>query len=285
MRLQKRTILVMVVIAFFAVFAFAANGMAKQKTEMAYVEWACATATAHVVEAAVEANMDYTIDLTPVSAAAMWQALSAGDVDFITSAWLPVTHGHYLDRVGDNVVDLGPAIEGARIGLVVPQYVEIDSMAEINDYADRFNGQITGIDPGAGIMSRAEEALEVYGMGDMDLMESSDAMMTAVLGDKYGAGDWVVVTGWTPHWKFGKWDLKYLEDPEEVFGAEETINTVVRQGLDNDHPELYAFLEKFELTLDELHEVMAWAEETGDLEGSAKRWVDENSDKVAAWMP
>lgn len=285
MRLERRTILVMVVIAFFGVFAISANAMAKQKAEMAYVEWACATATAHVVEAAVEANMDYTIDLTPVSAAAMWQALSSGDVDFITSAWLPVTHGHYLDRVGDNVNNMGPAIEGARIGLVVPTYVEIDSMTEINDYADRFNREITGIDPGAGIMSRAEEALEVYGMDNMSLMESSDAMMTAVLGDKYESGDWVVVTGWTPHWKFGQWDLKYLEDPEGVFGAEETINKVARQGLDADHPELYAFLENFELSLDELHEVMAWIEETGDLEGSAKRWVEENSDKVAAWVP
>jgi len=285
MRLEKRTILVMAVIAVFGVFAIASNAMARQKAEMAYVEWACATATAHVFEAAVEANMDYTIDLTPVSAAAMWQALSAGDVDFITSAWLPVTHGHYLERVGDNVVDLGPATEGARIGLVVPEYVEIDSIAEINEYADRFNREITGIDPGAGIMSRAEEAIEVYGMDDMDLMESSDAMMTAVLGDKYGAGDWVVVTGWTPHWKFGNWDLKYLEDPEGVFGDEETINKVARQGLDNDHPELYEFLENFELSLDELHEVMAWIEETGDLEGSAKRWVEENSDKVAAWVP
>ncbi len=285
MRLEKRTILVMAVIAVFGVFAIASNAMARQKAEMAYVEWACATATAHVFEAAVEANMDYTIDLTPVSAAAMWQALSAGDVDFITSAWLPVTHGHYLERVGDNVVDLGPATEGARIGLVVPEYVEIDSIAEINEYADRFNREITGIDPGAGIMSRAEEAIDVYGMDDMDLMESSDAMMTAVLGDKYGAGDWVVVTGWTPHWKFGNWDLKYLEDPEGVFGDEETINKVARQGLDNDHPELYEFLENFELSLDELHEVMAWIEETGDLEGSAKRWVEENSDKVAAWVP
>ncbi len=284
MRHGKRTIFISAVISVFMVFAMAGNALAKS-AEMAYVEWACATATANVAKAALESEMDYTIDLTPVGAAAMWQALSSGDVDFITSAWLPVTHGHYMDRVGDNVDNMGPALEGARIGLVVPTYVDIDSMEEINDHADKFNGEITGIDPGAGIMSATEKAIDEYGMTDIDLMESSDAMMTAVLGDKAGREDWVVVTGWTPHWKFGEWDLKYLEDPKGVFGDEETINKVARQGLGEDMPDLHAFLNNFYLELDDLHTVMAWAEDTGDPEGAAKRWVEENPDKVAAWLP
>ena len=284
MRHGKRTIFISAVISVFMVFAMAGNALAKS-AEMAYVEWACATATANVAKAALASEMDYTVDLTPVGAAAMWQALSSGDVDFITTAWLPITHGHYMDRVGDNVDDMGPALEGARIGLVVPTYVDIDSMEEMNAHADKFNGEITGIDPGAGIMSRTEQAIEDYGMDNMDLMESSDAMMTAVLGDKVSRGEWVVVTGWTPHWKFGQWDLKYLEDPKGVFGAEETINKVARMGLEEDMPDLYAFLENFYMEMADLQTVMAWAEDTGDPEGAAKRWVEENPDKVAAWIP
>ena len=285
MRHGKRTIFISGIISVIMVLALAGNVLAAKRAEMAYVEWACATATAMVVKEALASEMDYTVDLTPVGAAAMWQALSTGDVDFITCAWLPVTHGHYMDRVGDNVDDMGPALEGARIGLVVPTYVDIDSMEEMNAHADKFNNEITGIDPGAGIMSRSEQAIEDYGMDDMDLMESSDAMMTAVLGDKVTRDEWVVVTGWTPHWKFGQWDLKYLEDPKGVFGAEETINKVARMGLENDKPDLYAFLENFYMEMEDLQTVMAWAEDTGDPEGAAKRWVEENPDKVAAWIP
>ena len=285
MKLGKRSIFISAIITVFLIFSVAGNALARNnQAEIAYVEWACATATAYVVKGVLETRMDYDVELTPVSAAAMWQALSAGDVDAIASAWLPTTHGHYLARIKDNVEDLGPNLTGTRIGLVVPEYVEINSIAELNDHADKFDGQITGIDPGAGIMSKTEEAMDVYGIDNMELMESSDAMMTAVLRDRVAREEWVVVTGWTPHWKFGVWDLKYLEDPEGVYGGEETINTIVRMNLDTDKPELYAFLDAFEWTSEDLQTVMAWSEET-DPETSAMRWIEENSDKVDSWLP
>lgn len=283
---MRRSIFVTVLVAVFLTFTVAGSALARNKqAEIAYVEWACATATAYVVQGVLETRMNYDVDLIPVSAAAMWQALSAGDVDAIACAWLPTTHGHYLERVKGNVVDLGPNLVGTRIGLVVPAYAGIDSIAELDDHADRFDGQITGIDPGAGIMSKTEEAMEVYGIDNMDLMESSDAMMTAVMRNRIANNEWVVVTGWTPHWKFGVWDLKYLDDPEGVYGGEETINTIVRKNLQADAPELYAFLDAFEWTSEDLQTVMAWAEESGDPEAAANRWIDENSDRVDAWLP
>ena len=63
-------------------------------------------------------------------------------------------------------------------------------------------------------MSKTEQVIEDYKLTDLELMESSGAMMTAVLQDKINKKEWVAVTGWTPHWKFGKWDLKYLKDPK-----------------------------------------------------------------------
>lgn len=286
MRFEKRSILVTVILTIFLVCSLAGTAPAKDKeAELAYVEWACATASANVVKGVLETKMGYDVELTPVGAAAMWQALATGDVDAITTAWLPTTHGHYLDRVGDQVDDLGPNLEGTKIGLVVPTYVEIDSIAEMNAHADKFDNQITGIDPGAGIMSKTEEAMEVYDLDDFDLMESSGAMMTAVLEDKIANDEWVVVTGWTPHWKFGAWDLKYLEDPEKVYGGAEYINTFTRLGLEEDDPKLYAFLDNFKWTTDDIQTVMAWAQESGDPEASAMRWIEENEDKVEAWLP
>lgn len=265
---------------------FAGNAFAvKKKTvKIAYVEWACATASSNVAKAVIEEKLGYTCELIPVSAAAMYQALSTGDVDAITTAWLPVTHKDYMDKIKTTVVDLGPNLKGAKLGLVVPSYVTIDSVDQINANAKKFKKQIIGIDPGAGLMGMAEKALVTYDMKDMELMEGSGAMMTAMLGNAIKNNEWIVVTGWAPHWKFGRWDLKILKDPKGVFGSEETVNTIVRKGLKEDLPDVNAFLDAFFWTTADIGQIMVWNQDGMDPADSAKKWVKENPDKVAVWL-
>ncbi|HPW69309.1 MAG: glycine betaine ABC transporter substrate-binding protein [Desulfomonilia bacterium] len=270
---------------FFVIGGISDARAAKGKLEFAYVEWACATASIHVIEAVLEEKMGYDVEVTPVGAAAMWQAVATGDVDGITTAWLPLTHGHYMDKVKDKVVDLGSNCEGAAIGLVVPAYVTIDSIDQMNDHIKKFDSEIVGIDPGAGIMSATEKAIDEYGLKNFELMESTGAMMTAILSEKIKKNQWVVVTGWTPHWKFARWDLKYLKDPKGVYGGEETINTVVRKGLKEDMPEVYEFLDNFHWSLQEIGQVMEWNAKGADPADSAKRWIKENPDRVKEWLP
>lgn len=258
---------------------------ADKKVELAYVEWACATSAANVTKVVLEDKLGYEVEILPVSAAAMWQAVATGDVDGFTCAWLPTTHGHYLEKVKDKVVNLGANTDGAGIGLVVPKYVTIDSIDQLNDHADKFDGKIIGIDPGAGLMSKTEKALEAYNLDKFQLMEGSGATMTAELSNRIKDNKWVVVTGWTPHWKFARWDLKYLKDPKNIYGGKEYIGTIVRKGLDKDKPDVYKFLDNFKWTLAEIGQVMAWnAEKGADPYKNAKKWVKENPDKVDAWL-
>lgn len=257
----------------------------KKTVELAYVEWDSEIASTNVVKAILQEKMGYETEITAVGAAAMWQAVATDDVDGMVAAWLPTTHGHYLEEVQDKVEDLGPNLEGTLIGLVVPEYVTIDSIEELNENADKFNGKIIGIDPGAGLMSSTEQVMEDYGLTNFELVEGTGATMTAALADAIKNEEWVVVTGWTPHWKFGRWDLKYLEDPKKVYGEEEQINTIVRKGLKEDMPEVYDFLDKFSWTPDDMAEVMVWNQEDGaDMYENAKRWMNENEDKVNAWL-
>ncbi|MFO8048700.1 MAG: glycine betaine ABC transporter substrate-binding protein [Desulfosudaceae bacterium] len=282
-----QSILVALLVGIGLTLGLVGNAPAADKeTEIVYVEWSCATASANVVKAVLETKLGYDVELTSVSAAAMWQALASGDVDATTTAWLPTTHGHYLEKVEDDVVNLGHNLVGTKIGLVVPTYVTIDSIAQLDEHADKFDNQITGIDPGAGIMSKTEQVIEDYDLENMELMESSGAMMTAVLKDKIKDEQWVVVTGWTPHWKFGKWDLKYLEDPKNVYGGAEYIDTIVRKGLQEDKPDLYAFLDNFQWEPEDIQTVMAWNQKEGTTPAeNARKWIKQNSDKVEAWLP
>ena len=59
---------------------------------------------------------------------------------------------------------LGQVYDSARIGLVVPTYVTINSLEELNAHKERFGGEIVGIDAGTGLMRCSETALTDYGL-------------------------------------------------------------------------------------------------------------------------
>ena len=265
----------------------AAGGMVqaqdKGTVNLAYVEWSSEVASTNVVRAVLE-QAGYEVDMTSLSAAAMFQALSTGDADAIVAAWLPSTHENYMERVGDSVEDLGPNLDGTKLGLVVPEYTDVDSIADLNDNADAFDGEIIGIDPGAGLMSLTEEVVDTYDL-DLQLRSGSGATMTAALSSAISNEEDIVVTGWTPHWMFARFDVKYLEDPENVYGGAEQIHTVVRDGLEDDMPEAYAILDAFEWTPEQMGEVMLMnQEEDSDPYENAKQWVEDNQDVVEEWL-
>lgn len=295
--MKKALLPLIVIIVLILVFLFAKQQERSQQTEeetaksgktvkLVYVEWSSEVASTNVIKAVIEEKLGYTCEITPVSAAAMWKAVSTGNQDGMVAAWLPTTHGHYLEDMEEDVVDLGANLVGTKIGLVVPAYVEIDSIADLNLYPERFNREIIGIDPGAGIMSTTEKAIEEYELEEYNLVEGSGATMTGALANAINQQEPVVVTGWTPHWKFARWDLKYLEDPKNVYGGEEEIHTIVRKGLKEDMPDVYKVLDNFHWTPEQMQTVMAWnRQEDADPYETAKKWIRENSDVVAEWLP
>lgn len=284
---MKQAILTLMTLALALGLILAPAGpaaAADKKLELAYVEWDCATATTYLVKALLE-EQGFEVEVTPVAAAAMWQALGTGDADAIVCAWLPTTHGHYLKNVSAKVDDLGPNLTGTRIGLVVPKYVTIDSIDQLGANADKFGGKIIGIDPGAGLMSKTEKVIKEYKLDKFELIEGSGATMTAALADAVKNKKWVVVTGWTPHWKFGRWELKYLKDPKGIYGGAEYIHTIARNGLKKDMPKAYAILDAFTWTPADLEGLMAQNQEEGaDPYKNAKAWLKAHPDKVKAWV-
>lgn len=257
----------------------------KGTIQLSYVEWSDAVASTNVMRAVLE-QAGYDVETVSLSAAAMWQAVATGDADAMTSAWLPTTHESYYDQTQDQLVDLGPNLDGTKLGLVTPAYTAIDSIAELGEKADSINGEIIGIDPGAGLMGLTEDVLDEYALeGDVRLRSGSGATMTALLQSAIKNEQDIVVTGWTPHWMFARWDLKYLDDPKNVYGGAEQIHTIVRQGLEEDMPEAYAILDNFSWTPEQMGEVMLMnQEEDSDPYANAQQWVEENQAIVSKWL-
>lgn len=152
------------------------------------------------------------------------------------------------------------------------------SVGESVDY------EIVGIDPGAGLMKATANVIDEYGLEDWELVEGSSAAMTAALKKAYEKEEPIIVTGWTPHWMFAKFDLKYLEDPKGVFGEDENIHSIARNGLKDDLPDAYKVLDQFNWTPDDMGAVMNAIQEGTEPEEAAAEWVEDNQDKVAAWI-
>ncbi len=256
----------------------------KETVKLGYVNWSEGIAMTNLAAAVLEEKMGYDVELTMADVAPVFTSVASGNTDAFLDVWLPVTHESYIEKYGDDMVDLGISYENALLGLVVPSYVEINSIEELNDNKELFDGEIIGIDAGAGLMAAAEKAIEEYGL-DYKLLMGSGPTMTAALGKAIDANEPIVVTGWAPHWKFARWDLKVLEDPKGIFGEVENIHKYSRKGLEEDMPEVAEFLKKFKLNEAELGDLMGAVEEEGKepLE-AAKKWMNENEELINSWI-
>ncbi|MGN7476823.1 glycine betaine ABC transporter substrate-binding protein [Solibacillus silvestris] len=142
---------------------------------------------------------------------------------------------------------------------------------------------IVGIEPGAGLTGLSQDALQQYeNLEGWTLQESSTAGMIGTLDQAIRNEEPVIVTGWTPHWKFSAYDLKILEDPKGVLGGAENINTLVRKGFEQDLPDVYTVLDRFYWEPEDMEKVMYDAQD-GDFDTAAADWVKANGSKVEEW--
>ncbi|HKL11213.1 MAG TPA: glycine betaine ABC transporter substrate-binding protein [Clostridia bacterium] len=259
------------------------NTDAKGEVTIGYVQWASAEASTHIVKNVLE-EMDYQVNTPVLQTGAMYQATSTGEIDAFVCSWLPDTDRNYWQKYGDTLVELNNNYTSAQIGIVVPEYVDIDSLTEMKDYKEEFEGRIIGIDPGAAEMIVVkEDVMPNYELNDWALTESSGPAMTAELGRLIDEGKWVAVTGWKPHWKWSKWNLKFLKDPDLTMGDGEYIKTMGRPGIKEELPEVTAFLQNYTISTEQLGEVMLEIKNGTPADDAANDFVKNNPDLIDSW--
>ncbi len=151
------------------------------------------------------------------------------------------------------------------------------SISEQVDY------KVIGIEPGAGITELSRNTIEEYeNLKGWELVESSTAGMLGSLQQAIKNEEPIIISGWTPHWMFSAYDLKFLEDPKETLGGTENINTIVRKDLEKDLPEAYTMLDRFYWEPEDMEAVMYDAQ-NGDFEDAAIKWIEANQDRVNEW--
>ncbi|BCH23720.1 glycine betaine ABC transporter substrate-binding protein [Mesorhizobium sp. L-8-3] len=271
--------------AGFATAAFAQDNA--KTTKLGWAAWSDAEFVTKLAAKLIEDNLGAKVELVQTDVAPLYQGISRGDLDAMMMAWLPQTHADYFKRVEDKVETLGSVYEGAKLGWVVPAYIPQDAVNSIedlkkDDVKEKLGATVQGIDPGAGLTRLSEAAIKDYGL-DYKLQISSEAGMLTTVDRDMRSEKWFVATAWSPHWMFGKYKLRYIEDPKGALGAAEHVDVLARKGFKEDNPEAAAFLSRMKLPLDELEAAMFDAQETS-YEKAVDKYIADHPDRVKAWL-
>jgi glycine betaine/proline transport system substrate-binding protein len=290
MRIVVAKMMRLIAVALVGVALTSGSAVAEndKRIRIGWTAWSDAEAITRVVKQILEKRMHHSVEMVLLDIALQYSALARGELDLMLMAWLPNTHADYYARVKDDVVDLGVLYGGARLGWVVPNYVPQSSLKAIPDLKkpevhERLEGQIEGIDPGSGLMRLSKETIKAYGLDDYDLISSSGAGMTAALKRAVRRKNWIVVTGWRPHWMFGAFDLRFLEDPKGTLRDKENIHALARKGFVEDDPQVAAFISRIHLSLEELEALMYAAERTS-YERAAADYIATHKQQVDYWV-
>lgn len=221
---------------------------------MVYPDGAEAVALTSLTEVVLNEHGYTNVETTYLELGLLYASLADGGADIFVDAWLPHTQKKYWERYGDSIDILGVVFDDASTGLVVPNYLPINSIDELPQYEDAMTGKIYGIGTGSGIYASTERAIEAYNL-NFEQVASSESAMVTELKRAISAEEPIVITGWKPHYKWAQHEIKMLKDPKGIYPIDEMV-VVARKGFKEEFPEISTFLTQFNFNSAELSELI-----------------------------
>lgn len=242
----------------------------------------------------------YDVELTLADIDVQYRNVAEGNLDAMFMAWLPNLHGEKIKRFGSRdqngdgvpdedygLIEAGMIYGPARVGLAVNEHVPdtIKTLEDLRGNADLFEGKIIGIDPNAGLTRLTKDVIDVYGLSGYSLTEDSTGpKMARDMSRATRRGEPAVATVWNPHYVFAENNLRYLEDPQNVYGEPDSIYIMAHRRLPETKPEMYHILSQISvMPIAELEEMMLMAYNES-VEVAVDKWITENQDVVDSWF-
>ncbi|WP_449044165.1 choline ABC transporter substrate-binding protein [Paracoccus versutus] len=255
--------------------------------------WTDITATNGVATALLQ-GLGYTPDLRTLSVPVGYEALKNGDTDLFLGNWMPAQQRFRddLDASG-RTEELVQNLTGAKFTLAVTAAAAdlgVQDFADLDGHKDAFQGKIYGIEPGAPANQTIQAMIEAdkFGLGDWELVESSEQGMLAQVQRNDAAGQPSVFLAWAPHPMNVALDITYLSGGDEEFGPDyggATVHTLARKEWAAACPNAARLFGQLVFTVEMENLLMGKILDEGmDPTQAAKGWIAENPDAVAAWL-
>jgi glycine betaine/proline transport system substrate-binding protein len=290
--LKKLTTILLVLIFSFSLVSVGANSVqaADDTIDFGYVQWPGVTVKTEVAKKVID-YLGYETSMTSGSQAIVFKGMDTGDLDVFLGNWMPTMKMHF-----DKYEEKG-TIKNVRVNLLdvvyktaVPTYVweaGVKSFEDLNEHADKFNSTVYGIEPGNEGNLIIQKAIDndTYNLGDWKLQASSTAGMLTSAKRAINQEEWIAFNAWKPHYMNVMFDLKYLEDPEGIWGSGERVLTVVRTGFEEENPNVYKFFEEFKVTAPMQNKwIDMYKRQEMDPEEVAEQWIANNPEVVYQWV-
>jgi glycine betaine/proline transport system substrate-binding protein len=210
-----------------------------------------------------------------------YAALTKGDIQVLASQ-TDYAANDYWNKNKNRLEKLSPVSYGLYQAIAVPKYVDIDSIEQLNDNAEKFGNKIIGIEPGSGLMNDASKAVKDYGI-KLQLLEGSTAAMTAALKSAVDRKEWVAVTVWEPSWMAQKFDLKFLKDPKGVFPPPQGYYWIGNKDFSKENPRARELMASVYVPIADITAINGEVKDGKTMQQAIQGWTDGHTELLKRW--
>jgi glycine betaine/proline transport system substrate-binding protein len=269
--------------------------------------WTGYVSNAHVIGQVAKNELGCNVTYPEVKEEVGWQGMADGSIDTIVENW-----GHadlvkkYIDGDG-SVQDAGLTGNDGIIGWYVPPWIaeehpEVLDWENLNDFADEFKtsesgdkGQLLDGDPS--YVTNDEALVKNLGLNFQVVVGGSEAALIQSFRSAEENKTWLLAYFYEPQWFFDEMDLQRVKLPPYEEGCDAdaakvdcdyppyALNKLIGTEFAESGSPAVDLIKNFEWTNEDQNLVSKYIAEDGmDPDEAAQKWIDDNPDKVQAWL-
>jgi glycine betaine/proline transport system substrate-binding protein len=284
-----------------------ASGSDCGELNIAVNPWTGYVSNAHVIGVVAENELGCKVEYPEVKEEVGWQGMSDGSIDTIVENWgHPDLVKKYIDDQG-TVVDAGLTGNDGIIGWYVPpwmaeEYPDILDWENLSKYADMFEtsesdgkGQLLDGDPS--YVTNDEALVKNLDLDYKVVVGGSEAALIQSFRSAEDNKKPLLAYFYEPQWFFNEMDLQKVSLPPYKEGCDADaakvdcdyppykLNKLMsKEFADSDSPAV-DLIKNFNWTNEDQNTVSTYIAKDGmDPDDAAQKWIDDNQDKVDAWL-
>lgn len=269
--------------------------------------WTGYVSNAHVIGVVAQEKLGCNVSYPEVKEEVGWQGMADGSIDTIVENWgHPDLVSKYIDDQ-KSVQDAGPTGGEGIIGWYVPpwmaeKYPDITDWNNLNKYADLFKtsesgdqGQLLDGDPS--YVTNDEALVKNLKLNYKVVVGGSEAALIQSFKSAEENKTPLLAYFYEPQWFFSQMKLVHVDLPPYTEGCDAdpakvacdyppyTLNKLIATKFAESGSPAVDLIKNFSWTNDDQNIVSAYIADDGmSPDDAAKKWIEENPDKVDAWL-